>query len=90
MDNILIKKLDDIENTYNELDKKLSDPSVYGDQEQLKKTSKAKKSLEETYSLYQRFKSSNKELEGAKEIIRSEGEASLIELAKGEIEEITK
>lgn len=34
MDNILIKKLNDIEKTYNELDKKLADPAVYGDQEQ--------------------------------------------------------
>ena len=90
MDDILIKKLDDIEHTYNELDKKLADPAVYGDQEQLKKVSKAKKSLQETYDLYQRFKSLNKELNGAKEIIKSEGDASLIDLAKSEIDEISK
>ena len=90
MDNILIKKLDDIEKTYNELDKKLADPSVYGDQDQLKKVSKAKKSLQETYDLYQRFKSLNKELEGAKEIIKNEGDASLIDLARSEIDEINK
>ena len=90
MDNILIKKLDEIEKTYNELDKKLADPAVYGDQEQLKKVSKSKKSLQETYDLYQRFKSLNKELEGAKEIIKTEGDASLIDLARSEMEEITK
>ena len=89
MDAILIKKLDDIEKTYNELDKKLADPNVYGDQAQLKKVSKAKKSLEETYNLYQRFKALNKELDGAKEIIKSEGDASLIDLARSEIEQIT-
>ena len=90
MDNILIKKLDDIEKTYHELDKKLADPSVYGDQEQLKKISKAKKSLLETYELHQRFKSLTKELNGAKEIIRNEGDVSLIDLARKEIEDITK
>ena len=90
MDNILTKKLDDIEKTYHELDKKLADPAVYGDQEQLKKVSKSKKSLQETYDLYQRFKSLNKELEGAKDIIKNEGDASLIELARAEIEEISK
>lgn len=90
MDNILVKKLNDIEKTYNELDKKLSDPLVYSDQEQLKKVSKAKRSLEETYNLYQRFKSLNKELEGAKDIIKTEGDASLIDLAKNEIEEVSK
>ena len=90
MDDILIKKLEDIEKAYNELDTKLADPVVYGDQDQLKKVSKAKKSLQETYDLYQKFKSFNKELEGAKEIIKSEGDASLIELARAEIEEITK
>ena len=90
MDSIIIKKLDDIEKTYNELDKKLADPSVYGDQEQLKKVSKAKKSLEETYTLYQRFKAQNKELDGAKEIIKGESDASLLELAKSEVAGITE
>ena len=90
MDDILIKKLDEIEKTYNELDKKLADPAVYGDQEQLKKVSKSKKSLQETYDLYQKFKSFNKELDGAKEIIKGESDASLIDLARAEIEGITK
>ena len=90
MDNILIKKLDEIEKTYHEIDKKLADPSVYGDQEQLKKTSKAKKSLQETYDLYQRFKTLTKDLEGAKEIIKTENDPSLIDLAKSESESITK
>ena len=90
MDQILVKKLDDIEKTYNELDKKLADPAVYSDQEQLKKVSKAKKSLQETCDLYQKFKSLNKELDGAKEIIKSEGDASLIDMARLEIDEITK
>lgn len=90
MDNILIKKLDEIEKTYYELDKKLTDPAIYGDQEQLKKVSKAKKSLQETFDLYQKLKSFNKELNGAKDIIRNEGDASLIDLAKSEIEDITK
>ena len=90
MDDILIKKLDEIEKTYNDLDKKLADPDVYGDQEQLKKVSKAKKSLQETYDLYQKFKSFSKELEGAKEIIKTEQDASLVDLARSEIEEISK
>ena len=90
MDDILIKKLDEIEKTYNELDKKLADPAVYGDQEQLKKVSKSKKSLQETYDLYQKFKAFNKELDGAKEIIKGESDASLIDLARTEIEGITK
>ena len=90
MDDILIKKLSDIEKTYSELDKKLADPEVYNDQDQLKKVSKAKKSLQEVYELYQRHKSLEGELLGAKEIIKSENESSLIELAKSEIEEISK
>lgn len=90
MEEILIKKLDEIEKTYNELDKKLADPAVYSDQEQLKKISKAKKSLQVTCDLYQKFKSFNKELEGAKEIIKNECDVSLIDLARSEIENITK
>lgn len=88
MDSILIKKLDDIEKTYLELENKLADPIVYSNQEQLKKVSKAKKSLEETHELYQKFKALSKELEGAKDIIREEQDASLIDLAKIEIDSI--
>ena len=89
MDNILIKKLDEIEKTYNELDKKLADPAVYNDQEQLKKISKSKKSLEETVLLYQKHRALESELDGAKEIIKGESDASLIELARGEIDSIS-
>ncbi len=90
MDDILIKKLGEIEKTYYELEKKLADPAVYGDQEQLKKVSKAKKSLQETYDLYQRFNQLSKEIQGAKEIIKTETDSSLIELAKSEIDGISK
>ncbi|OGI10259.1 MAG: peptide chain release factor 1 [Candidatus Melainabacteria bacterium RIFCSPLOWO2_02_FULL_35_15] len=90
MDNLIVKKLDETEKIYNELDKKLADPAVYGNQEQLKKVSKSKKSLQEIYDLYQRFKSLNKELDGAKEIIKTEGDISLVDLAKAEAENITK
>ena len=90
MDDILIKKLNDIEKTYGELENKLADPNVYGDQEQLKKVSKSKKSLQETYDLYQKFKAFSKELEGAKDIIKEENDASLIDLARSEIESINK
>lgn len=88
MEDILIKKLSDIEKTYHELENKLADPAVYGDQEQLKKVSKSKKSLQETYDLYQKFKSLNKDLDGAKEIVKTETDASLIEMARAEIEGI--
>ena len=90
MDDVIIKKLNDIEQTYNELDKKLADPSVYGDQEQLKKTSKAKKSLQETYDLYQKFKTFSNELAGAKEIIKNETDSSLLDLARSEIVSISQ
>ena len=89
MDDIIIKKLDEIEKTYFELDKKLEDPNVYGDQEQLKKVSKAKKTLQETYDLYQTYKSLTKDLNGAKEIIKNEKDVSLIELARLEVDEIS-
>lgn len=89
MDEILIKKLNDIEKTYQELEKKLTDPAVYSDQEQLKKVSKSKKNIQETYDLYQKYKYLDKELNGAKDIIKNENDASLVELAKSEIERIT-
>ena len=89
LEDIIIKKLDEIEKTYHELDKKLADPAVYGDQEQLKKVSKSKKSLQETYDLYQKLKSLINELTGARDIIKNENDPSLIDLAKSEIEGIT-
>lgn len=89
MDQILLKKLDDVEITYLELDKKLEDPAVYGDQDQLKKVSKAKKSLQEVYDLYQKFKSITKQIEETKTLIKNESDESIIELARAEIEELS-
>lgn len=88
MDDLLIKKLDEIEKTYFELDKKLADPAVYGDQEQLKKTSKAKSSLDETYTLYQKYKNFSNDLDGAKQIVREESDKSLVEMAQLEVDEL--
>src|SRR3989338_3187558 len=89
MDHILIKKLNDIENTYSELEKKLGDPDVYGNPEELKKVSKSKKSLQETYDLYQSFKLIEKELIGAKDLLKDEKDPSLVDLARTEVNELT-
>lgn len=89
MDQILIKKLDDVEATYKELDKKLEDPTVYGDQEQLKKVSKAKKNLQEIFDLYQKFKTVTKQIEESKALIKNESDESIIELARAEIDELS-
>lgn len=85
-----MKKLEDVEKTYLELDQKLADPAVYGDQAELMKVSKAKKRLQETYELFQTYKSLTKDLAGAKQIIKEESDESLKEMAQEEAEDIQK
>jgi peptide chain release factor 1 len=88
MDVILLQKLQDVENTYNELDKKLEDPAVYGDQDQLKKINKAKKTLQEVTDCFRKYKNITKQIDEAKALIKNESDPSIIELARAEIEEL--
>jgi len=83
-------KLTEIERTYKELEQKLSDPEVLADQENLRRLSKAHHSLATTVSDYEKWKAVSKQLDGAQEMLRTETDKEIREMAETEVEDLRK
>jgi peptide chain release factor 1 len=85
-----IEKLDEIERTYEELTNKLSEPDVHSDQEKFKRLNKTRHSLEKTVDIFRAYKSTGKAVNDALEILRTETDKDMRELAEGELEQSKK
>ena len=83
----MFNRLDAIEEKYNELTTKLSDPEVLSNFNQVKELSKEHSDLEETVKTYQAYKQSKNNLEEAKMMVE---DPDLKEIALEDIENLTK
>ncbi|MEM8637373.1 MAG: peptide chain release factor 1 [Cyanobacteria bacterium P01_G01_bin.54] len=82
----LLDKLKSVEQTFNELNRRLADPDVVTNPDELQKVAKARASLEETVLVYQDWQQANEELEGAKEILKeSQEDPELHSMASAEV-----
>lgn len=86
IDKILYQKLEETEQSFQELEKKLSDPAIFQDQKEYTKISKQRKKLELTVEKFTTYKRSVKQIEDAKELMK-EGDDEIKEMAKMEIDE---
>lgn len=84
-----IDKLDKLVEKYKKLEEELSKPEVIQDVKKFKELSKELKELQETYELYEKYKKLQRELQEAKELLRSQ-DKELRELAQEEIERINE
>ncbi|MEC4985155.1 MAG: peptide chain release factor 1 [Oscillatoria sp. PMC 1068.18] len=85
----LLEKLQSVEQTFQELTKRLADPDIATNPDELQKVAKARSSLEETVNTYQTWKDTQEELVGAREIVKeSNSEPELREMATLEVEEL--
>lgn len=85
----LIDKLASVEMTFNELTRRLGDPDIATNPQELQKVAKMRSSLEETVITYQQWKKTQEDIKGAKQIYKeSQGDAEMQELAKLEVEEL--
>ncbi len=82
-----IEKLNEIERTYEELTSKLGDSDVHSDQDKYRRLNKTRHSLEKTVETFRSYKSAQKAVEEAQEILRSESDKEMRELAEAESEE---
>lgn len=83
----MFNRLDAIEEKYNELTTKLSDPEVLSNFNQVKELSKEHSDLEETVKTYQAYKQAKNNLEEAKMMVE---DPDLKEIALEDIENLTK
>jgi len=73
LDNLLIRKLQDTEARYVDLNAQLADPDVIADSKKYQKTAKAHSDLGEIVSRYQEYRTLEKSIVDTKALIREAG-----------------
>jgi len=85
----LLDKLRSVEQTFHELTRKLGDPDVVSDPQELQRIARARASLEDTVTAYEEWQQTQEELVGAKQILKEAGgDRELQQLAASEVEEL--
>ncbi|MGI0481580.1 peptide chain release factor 1 [Geminocystis sp. CENA526] len=85
----LLEKLASVESTFVELTRRLGDPDIATNPDELQKVAKMRSSLEETVTTYQEWQKAQEDLKGAREIYKeSNADPEMKELAGLEIEEL--
>ena len=84
----MLKKLEAVEEKFNELTRLLADPEVIADQERFRKYAKLRADMEEIVECYQRYQQVLEELGGVQEMMEEGLDDELLELAKAEEEEL--
>lgn len=83
----MFDKLDEVVKRYHELTEKLADPSLYDRQTEFKQVSGERAGIEDLVNCYTEYKKIKSDLEGAKEILKTESDEDMREMAKEEISE---
>jgi peptide chain release factor 1 len=85
----LIAKLNSVEQTFNELTRRMGDPDVARDPNEFQRIARARASLEETVNTYEEWRNAQAGWEEARQIVKeSGGDAELREMAAMEAEEL--
>ncbi len=80
-------QLDNLVAEYENLEKELSDPSIFSDIKRLKSVNQKKKSIEKSVELYKEYKNVYSNYEEAKTLVVNEKDPEMLELMKMEIAE---
>lgn len=83
----MFDKLDQVVKRFEELNDKLSDPSIYDRQKEFKQVSEERGNIEDLVTCYKKYVKIKADLEGAKELLKSEDDEEMKEMAKEEISE---
>ncbi|MDJ0734654.1 MAG: peptide chain release factor 1 [Nostocaceae cyanobacterium] len=85
----LLEKLKSVEQTFNELTRRLADPDTAQNPDEYQQIAKARSGLEEVVNTYETWKTAQEELVGAREVLKeSQGDAELQEMAALEVQEL--
>ena len=83
----MFDKLDAVVQRFDELTEKMADPTLYERQDEYKATTEERANIEELVQTYKDYKKIKNDLEGAKELLISETDEEMREMAKEEISE---
>ena len=85
----LIDKLNSVEQTFNELTRRLADPDIARDPGEFQRVAKSRSSLEETVDTYELWRKTEQDLAEARQIVKeSGGDLELQQMAALEAEEL--
>lgn len=86
----MLDRLDFIENKYDELSNKISDPSVMANQKEWQKLCKEHSDLEAVVIKYRQYKTSLEDLDTNKEMLNEESDREMREMIQEEIKELNE
>jgi peptide chain release factor 1 len=81
----MLKKLDAIEEKYEELTHQLTDPELLADQSRYTKVAKQHRDLEEIVAKLREFKAIDRGIKDTKELLETEDDAEMVSLARNEL-----
>lgn len=85
----LLEKLKSVEQTFNELTRRLADPDTARNPDEYQKIAKSRSGLEEVVNTYENWKNSQEEFIGAKEVLKeAQGDSEMHEMADLEVKEL--
>lgn len=85
----LLEKLKSVEQTFNELTRRLADPDIATNPDELQRVAKARSSLEEVVNTYETWKTTQQELAGARSVLKEAGgDPEMQEMATLEVQEL--
>ena len=87
----LLQKLRSVEHTFEELTRRLADPDITSNPDELQKVARARSSLEETVITYETWKKAQQDHQEAKQIVKEAGsDPEMREMAALEVEELAE
>ncbi len=84
----MFEKLDALEEKFDSLTQKLSEPAIIANQEKFREYAKSHAELGEIVEKYREYKDMSQEIVDTQELLRAETDRDMIELAKGELAEL--
>jgi peptide chain release factor 1 len=85
----LLEKLKSVEQTFNELTRRLADPDTAKNPDEYQKVAKSRSSLEEVVTTYETWKTATQELAGARQVLKeANGDPEWQEMAALEVSEL--
>ena len=85
----LIKKLQSVEQTFNELTRRMGDPDVATDHGEFQRIAKVRASLEETVITYESFRKAEQDFVESQQILKESDDPELKEMAAMEVDELS-
>ncbi|HYM01047.1 MAG TPA: PCRF domain-containing protein, partial [Blastocatellia bacterium] len=81
----MFEKLEEIEKKYETVTEQLSDPELLADQQKYARTAKQHRDLGEIVEKYKEYRALDKGIKETKELLESEEDAELVEMARTEL-----